>query len=69
MFVNKHFANFKVNNLRIVKVKNTKFSGYYFYTNTDILGDFQICISVPLRIPITAISDLNLLDSKPGMTG
>ena len=27
-----------------------KFLGYYFYTNTNIQGDFQICISVPLRI-------------------
>ena len=26
-----------------------KFSGYWFYMNTNILGDFQICISVPLR--------------------
>ena len=25
-----------------------KFSGYYFYINTNIKGDFQICISVPL---------------------
>ena len=28
--------------------KNAKFSGYFFYINTNIWGDFQICISVPL---------------------
>ena len=26
-------------------------SGYCFYMNTNILGDFQICISVPLKTP------------------
>ena len=26
-----------------------KFSGYYFYMNTNISGDFEICISVPLN--------------------
>ena len=25
-----------------------KFSGYYFYTNTNTQGDFRICISLPL---------------------
>ena len=25
-----------------------KFSGYCFYINTNLWGDFQICISVPL---------------------
>ena len=37
-----------VNNLKILKVKNARFSGYYFYTNLNIWGDFQICISVSL---------------------
>ena len=32
-----------------------QFSRYYFYINTNILGDFQICISVPL----TAIHSVN----------
>ena len=27
-----------------------KFSGYCFYLNTNIKGDFKICISVPLNI-------------------
>ena len=31
-------------------IKNAKFSGHYFYMNLNIKGDFQICISVPLRI-------------------
>ena len=33
----------------LVRIKNPKFSGYYFYVNTKILGDFQICISVPFN--------------------
>ena len=39
----------RVNNLRILRTKNAKFSGYYFYLNTNIEGDFHICISVPLN--------------------
>ena len=50
MFVNKHFANFMVYNLRIPRIKNAKFLGYFFYMNTNIYGDFQICIGVPLII-------------------
>ena len=30
-------------------MKNAKFSGYYFYVNLNIEGDFQICISVLLN--------------------
>ena len=30
-------------------IKNVKFSGYYFYLNMNIWGNFQICISVPLN--------------------
>ena len=33
----------------LVRIKNPKFSGYCFYVNTKILGDFQICISVPFN--------------------
>ena len=29
-------------------IQDAKFSGYYFYMNTNI-GNFQICISVPFR--------------------
>ena len=34
--------------MRIPRIKNTKFSGYYFYLNSNILWSFQICISAPL---------------------
>ena len=30
-------------------IRNAKPSGYYFYMNLNIWGDFQICISVPLK--------------------
>ena len=36
------------NNSRILRIKNAKFSGYCFYMNTNIYGDFQISVSVPL---------------------
>ena len=39
----------RINNSKTLGIKNTKFSGYYFYMNTNIYGDFQICVSVPLR--------------------
>ena len=37
-----------MNNSRILKINNAKLSGYYFYMNLNICGDFQICIGVPL---------------------
>ena len=37
------------NNWTIVRIKNAEFSQYCFYMNTNIWGDFQICISVPLK--------------------
>ena len=37
-------------NSRILRIKNAKFGGYCFYMNTSILGGFQNCISVPLKI-------------------
>ena len=39
-----------VNNSRTPGTKYAKFSGYYFYLNTNIYGDFQSCISVPSRL-------------------
>ena len=36
------------NNSRNLTIKNAKLSGYNFYMNLNIWGDFQICISVPL---------------------
>ena len=38
---------FRLNNCRILRIKNAKFLEYYFYMNTNIQGDFQICISIP----------------------
>ena len=38
-----------MNNSRILTIKNPRISGYYFYLNLNIWGDFQICISVPLK--------------------
>ena len=29
-----------------------KFSGYCFYMNANMKGDFQICISVPLKLKL-----------------
>ena len=40
----------RVNNSRILTIKYAKFSGYYFYIDLNILGDFQICFSVPLSV-------------------
>ena len=39
-----------MNNSGILTIKNAKLSGYYFYMNLDIWGDFQICINVPLNL-------------------
>ena len=36
------------NNSAILKIKNAKFLWYCFCKNTNIQGDFQICISAPL---------------------
>ena len=41
-------TNFRVNNSSILTIKNVKFSGSYFYMNTNVWGDFQICISESL---------------------
>ena len=40
----------QVINTRIPRTKNAKLSEHYFYLNTNIYGDFQICISVPLNM-------------------
>ena len=47
------FTNFTVNNSRIFRIKNRKFSENCFYMNTNIKGDFHICISVPLIDHVT----------------
>ena len=38
----------RVSNSRILRIKNAKLSGCYFYMNLNMWGDFQICINVPL---------------------
>ena len=38
-----------VNNSRVFRIKNAKFSEYYFYMSKNIQEDFQICISSPLN--------------------
>ena len=38
----------RVNNSRSLTIKNAKLSGCYFFSNLNVQGDFQICISVPL---------------------
>ena len=42
--LSKKFINFRI--------KNAKFSGYCFYVHTKKYWDFQICISVPLKVPV-----------------
>ena len=51
----------RVENLRIRRIKNVKFLGYCFYMNTNILRDFQICISVPLISNYFACFDLIII--------
>ena len=46
----KKFTNSRANNSRILRNKKVKFSGYCFYMNTNIQGDSQICINVPLNV-------------------
>ena len=46
----KENTNLRVSNSRILTIKNAKLSGYHFYMNLNICGDFQICISVPLNL-------------------
>ena len=46
----KKIQTLRLNNSRILTIKNAKFSGYHFYINLNIYADFQICISVPLSI-------------------
>ena len=45
-----------MNNSTILTIKNGELSGYYFCMNLNIWKDFQICISVPLKIRVTSSS-------------
>ena len=40
----------QVNNSRILRIKNAKLIGYCFYMNPNMQGNFQICISEPLKV-------------------
>ena len=46
----KKFTNLRTNNSRIARIKNAKFPEYFSYINTNIHGDFKLCISVPLKL-------------------
>ena len=46
----------RANNSQILRIENAKFSGYCFYMNTNIQGDFKICISVPLILELNLIN-------------
>ena len=46
----KKIQTLRENNSRILRIQNAKFLGSHFYMNTNIWGDFQICISVPLSM-------------------
>ena len=48
----RNFQTSWVNNSKILRIMNAKFSGYCFYKNAIIQGDFQICISLPLRFKL-----------------
>ena len=70
MSVNKLSQTLGAYNSRILRSKNAKFSGYYFCMNTNILGDFQICISVPLKLHSRELKNLkqffiNVTDKNP----
>ena len=45
----KNLQTSRANSTGILKIKNAKVSGYWFYMNTNIFRDFQIYISVPLN--------------------
>ena len=46
----RNLQTLRTNNSRIPRIKNAKFSGYCFYMNTNIWGDFQICVRVSLTV-------------------
>ena len=54
-------TNFTVNNSRILRIQNAKFSGYCFHMKPNIQSIFQICISVPLNLTLVFQSSSVLL--------
>ena len=45
----KKSTDLRVNNLRILTIKNVEFSGYYFYMNTNVQEISDYYISVALK--------------------
>ena len=45
----------RVNNSRILTIKNEKSSGYYFYVNLNTWGDFLICIRLHIVVLVILI--------------
>ena len=52
MFINKFFTYSRAHNSKSKRFFNAKSSTYYFHMKTKILADFQICVSVPLTVPV-----------------
>ena len=48
-YFSRNLQTSRANNWRILRIKNAKFSGFCFYINRNILRDFQICTSAPLK--------------------
>ena len=40
----------RVNNWRVLRIKNSKLSKYGFYMSPNILRNFQTCIRIPLKL-------------------
>ena len=59
MFVNKHFAYLWCTYLKKWKCYNAQSTLYYFYTKTNLLQDFHICISVTFRDVFRNLSDIS----------
>ena len=51
-YIFRNLQTSRANNSTILRIKNARFSGFCFHMNTNILGDFQICISVPLKFKL-----------------
>ena len=49
-YVLRNLQTSRENNSEILRIKDANFSGYCFNVNINIKGDFQICVSVLLRI-------------------
>ena len=61
MFVNKLFTYPRVHTSESKRCFNVKSSTYYFHMKTNILVDFQICISVPLKVAAFVICPTSIM--------